>query len=141
MATLQYLGGDPLEPRAWRKSDTPLLQNREDGLGPYGPGHGCFLHAGGETVALFHATDRDSDGSQNRRCRMQRVRWTMRGPDMGGYVGAQTKDVEDFLQNGKDPGLQHSVHQHGGQCRKDELNSLVHTLKGAIVERKDHYEL
>ncbi|KAK5128035.1 hypothetical protein LTR85_005152 [Meristemomyces frigidus] len=119
MATLQYLGGDPLSPASWSKSSKPLLQNRPDGLGPYGPGHGCFLRAGGETVALFHATDRDTDGNQNRRCRMQRVRWTPWGPDMGGYVGAQTSDVERFLQSGKDgpdtAGLSGLVHALTGR--------------------------
>jgi GH43 family beta-xylosidase len=54
MATLQLIGNDPLDPSSWQKSSAPLLQNRGDGRGPYGPGHGCFLHAGGETVALFH---------------------------------------------------------------------------------------
>lgn len=70
MATLQYIGGDPLDPKAWRKSATPLLQSRPDGIGPYGPGHGCFLDIGeNQTVVIFHATDRDDDELQNRRAR------------------------------------------------------------------------
>ena len=97
MATLEYRGPSPMDPSSWVKSERPLLQNRPDGLGPYGPGHGCFLHAGGETVALFHATDRDTDGNRNRRCRMQRVNWTLTGPDMGGYVGAHVDDADAFL--------------------------------------------
>ncbi|TKA33398.1 hypothetical protein B0A54_14095 [Friedmanniomyces endolithicus] len=135
MATLEYLGGDPLDPRAWRKSETPLLQNREDGIGPYGPGHGCFLHAGGETVALFHATDRDTDGNQNRRCRMQRVRWTASGPDMGGYVGAQTSDVEVFLQ-------ERPAEQELSIPRNEptQLRSLLHALTG-VIQDIEHEEL
>ena len=141
MATLQYLGGDPLQPSSWQKSEKPLIQNREDGLGPYGPGHGCFLHADGETVALFHATDRDTDGNLNRRCRMQRVRWTGRGPDMGGYVGAGTTDVDVFLRSGRDEqrpegSVSDYAQTHGG------LMNLVHALKGNVERRaQGHDEL
>ncbi|KAK4980207.1 hypothetical protein LTR42_000514 [Elasticomyces elasticus] len=135
MATLKYLGGDPLDPKEWQKSDKPLLQNREDGVGPYGPGHGCYLHAGGETVALFHATDRDTDGNQNRRCRMQRVRWTPSGPDMGGYVGVQTQDIDTFLQE------QPPEHEPGADTRQpSKLKSLLHALTG-IVRAVEHEEL
>ena len=91
MATLRYLpawdGHGPLDPRSWRKGDAPLIQNRPDGNGPYGPGHGCFLHEDGETFALFHATDQNTDGNRNRRCRMQRVRWTEKGAGHGRICG------------------------------------------------------
>jgi GH43 family beta-xylosidase len=40
MATLKYCGGDPLKPNSWLKSTKPLLQNRLDGLGPYGQRYG-----------------------------------------------------------------------------------------------------
>ncbi|KAK5133211.1 hypothetical protein LTR08_008046 [Meristemomyces frigidus] len=139
MATLRYLGGDPLQPWSWQKADKPLLQNRDDGLGPFGPGHGCFLHADGETVALFHATDRDTDGNQNRRCRMQRVRWTLNGPDMGGYVGAQTTDVNLFLESRKDQ-QQDQPLQKEREESVDGLRSLVHALKGASTGQR-HDEL
>ncbi|KAF2766135.1 Arabinanase/levansucrase/invertase [Teratosphaeria nubilosa] len=128
MATLQYLGGDPLHPSSWSKSKAPLIQNRADGLGPYGPGHGCFLHVDGETLALFHATDRDTDGNQNRRCRMQRLRWTPRGPDMGGYVGTATTDVDFFLGGGPSDTWRGGQPQQHGQ---HVLRSLAHTLKGS----------
>ena len=90
MATLRYLpqaGKGPLDRSSWIKSEEPLLQNRPDGKGPFGPGHGCFLQVNGETLALYHATDRCDDGNRNRRCRMQSVRWTEAGPEMGRYVG------------------------------------------------------
>ena len=125
MATLQFLGGNPLNPAAWRKSKKPLLQNRPDGLGPYGPGHGCFIHEGGETLALFHATDRVTDGNQNRRCRMQRVRWTATGPDMGGYVGPQTTDVEVFLRS---PPADESTPLSSE--RQGKLSNLIRAIKG-----------
>ena len=47
-------------------------------------------------MALFHATDRVGDGNRNRKCRMQRVRWTDSGPDMGNYVGESTRDAKVY---------------------------------------------
>ncbi|KAK4631378.1 hypothetical protein CLAFUW4_02662 [Fulvia fulva] len=89
MATLRFVGKDPLDPDSWEKSSGPLLQNAEQG-GPYGPGHGSFLHFDDITVCLFHATDKDTDGNQGRKCRLQRVFWTEDGPYMGQTVGHTT---------------------------------------------------
>ena len=89
MATLRLVGKDPLNPASWQKCSEPLLQNAEHG-GPYGPGHGSFLHFEDSTVCLFHATDRDTDGNQGRKCRLQRVVWTESGPYMGAIVGHTT---------------------------------------------------
>lgn len=124
MATLQYVGNDPMSSSSWRKGDRPLLQNRPDGKGPYGPGHGCFLHAGGETVALFHATDRDTDGNQNRRCRMQRLVWTNSGPYMGGHVG-EVSDVKSFLLFNKQQNATQTLEE------TDSIRSLVWALSGS----------
>lgn len=99
MATLRYLEGDPLSLALWEKSSKPLLQNAEHGQGPFGPGHGCFLHTRGETVALFHATEGESDGSQGRKCRMQRVKWAEGGPCMGHVVGTSTTDLDSFARD------------------------------------------
>ncbi|KAF2165050.1 glycoside hydrolase family 43 protein [Zasmidium cellare ATCC 36951] len=96
MATLEYLGGNPLDPASWKKSTEPLLQDSDDGQGPFGPGHGCFLNFGGETVALFHATDSDTDGNQGRKCRLQRVEWSDQGPHMGEVLGSSTRDIDMF---------------------------------------------
>ncbi|KAF2762362.1 Arabinanase/levansucrase/invertase [Pseudovirgaria hyperparasitica] len=96
MNVLQYMGGDPLDPRSWRKG-RPLLQNSRDGKGPFGPGHGTFVNYRGETVAVFHATDNASDGWANRKARVQRVRWTANGPDMGGVVGTLVDEKERWL--------------------------------------------
>ena len=93
MATLRYLGGDPLSPASWRKSAAPLVETR-DPMGPWGPGHGSFLDLsdgnrdrdrdgdgdGGNVVAIFHATDNPTDGWVGRRARVQRVMFTPDGP-------------------------------------------------------------
>ncbi|KAI5864779.1 glycoside hydrolase family 43 protein [Durotheca rogersii] len=98
MATLQLIeGGDPLNPASWHKGKGPLIQTREytdqvDGGGdnggrgiggPFGPGHGCFVHVEDQVVAVYHATDTPTDGWQNRRARAQRLVFTNDGPYMG----------------------------------------------------------
>ncbi|RYP25560.1 hypothetical protein DL768_011437 [Monosporascus sp. mg162] len=80
MATLQYVGGDPMEPRSWRKSSGPLIAANAAGDGVWGPGHGSFLSFGNEVVAIFHATDTPTHGWANRRARVQRVLFTREGP-------------------------------------------------------------
>ncbi|KAH8159246.1 hypothetical protein CIB48_g8997 [Xylaria polymorpha] len=64
MATLKYRGGEPLDPSSWQKSRAPLLQmHKQSGTGPFGPGHGSFLHVGGgHVIAVYHATDSPNDG-------------------------------------------------------------------------------
>ncbi|RYO79303.1 hypothetical protein DL766_003548 [Monosporascus sp. MC13-8B] len=80
MATLQYVGGDPMDPRSWRKSSGPLIAAKAAGDGVWGPGHGSFLSFGDEVVAVFHATDRPTHGWADRRARVQRVLFTSEGP-------------------------------------------------------------
>lgn len=97
MALLRLVGDDPLWAPNWQKAENPLLQNADHGEGPFAPGHGCFLQLGDDTVALFHATDKDTDGNQGRKCRMQRVAWTDAGPSMGNVIGRSTRDIDQFL--------------------------------------------
>lgn len=54
---------NPLDPRSWRKSPTPILRTDES-EGVYGPGHGCFtVSETGEDFFIFHArTYREIDG-------------------------------------------------------------------------------
>ncbi|KAI0187869.1 alpha-L-arabinofuranosidase II [Xylaria flabelliformis] len=91
MATLKYRGGEPLDPSSWRKSEAPLLQmHKQSGTGPFGPGHGSFLHiGGGHVIAVYHATDGPDDGWGNRRARVQRVTFTEKGPYMGKSFGVE----------------------------------------------------
>lgn len=121
MATLKYLGPDPLSPNSWLKSRDPLIQNSGTGEGPYGPGHGSFLHFGHETVALFHATDRSTDGNQGRKCRMQRVLWTSEGPWMGGEVGPFTRDLGRFLGGSQNGSLARAL--RGGGLGDEDLST------------------
>ncbi|KAH9892990.1 glycoside hydrolase family 43 protein [Xylariomycetidae sp. FL2044] len=91
MATLQYMGGDPLDARTWMKSAAPLIQTKKQGSGPFGPGHGSFLDFGGQVISVYHATDSPTDGWENRRARVQRVAFTGNGPYMGKSFGPSIK--------------------------------------------------
>ncbi|KAF4553850.1 putative glycosyl hydrolases family 43 protein 2 [Elsinoe fawcettii] len=97
MNTIQYLGGDPLNHASWRKGRQPLITNNNRGAGPWGPGHGSFIHIGNETVGIFHATDSPTDGWNNRRARMQRVIFKDGQPFMGGKVGPLTRNYDEFV--------------------------------------------
>lgn len=99
MATLRLHGSNPLDAACWEKSREPLIQDRGDGKGPFAPGHGGFLQIGDETVALFHATDGDDEGWQGRKCRMQKVVWTEKGPTIpGGCVGRAMRNADDMAE-------------------------------------------
>ena len=101
MATLRYLGGDPLDPHSWRRGRKPLITSKPGGrgpqAGPYGPGHGSFINVGGETVAVFHAKDGDEGGWEGRKARVQRVTWTQDGPEMGGVTGPIVMNEQAFM--------------------------------------------
>ncbi|EON68313.1 hypothetical protein W97_07571 [Coniosporium apollinis CBS 100218] len=120
MATLQYTGGDPMDPRSWRKSNKPLIENAP-GRGPYAPGHGMFMKLGEETVAVFHATDNDNDGWNGRKARVQRVKFTNEGPEMGGRVGL-AGDADMFTG-------------YGSLDRRHERRHSLRDLWGSVFSR------
>ncbi|ETS81978.1 hypothetical protein PFICI_06980 [Pestalotiopsis fici W106-1] len=99
LAVLHYNGGDPLNPRSWPKSQQPLLQASGHSKGPWGPGHGNFLSVGDETICVFHGTDSQHDGWENRKARCQRVVFSKHGPYMGNYCGRDStaKQVKGSL--------------------------------------------
>lgn len=124
MATLTYFPGqDPLLPSSWKKSSKPLLQNAGHLKGPFGPGHGNFVHIGTETMAVFHATDRPDDGHGNRKCRMQRVMFTPDGPFMNNTVGPYTRDLAKF-SGAAAPG--------GHESKADKLKDMFHSIARKI---------
>lgn len=110
--TLRYNGGDPLSPSSWEKSRNPLIQGRMGGGAPFGPGHGSFLNVGGDTVQVYHATDKEDDGWNNRKARIQRVQWTQQGPWMG-EVGPLVNTTQHYMappQGGTFAGFPGSSH-------------------------------
>lgn len=52
MNCLRWTGGDPLRPDSWQKSMKPLIKNGPHGNGPWGPGHGSFMHIGDDVVGM-----------------------------------------------------------------------------------------
>ena len=124
MATLRYQGGNPLDRNSWMKSGQPMVQNAAHNQGPFGPGHGNFLHLGNETIAVFHATDRDTDGHGNRKARCQRVLWTNAGPYMGEVVGPATRDMNAFLGGSQTGSLER---EHGGHVQQHLRSGLQQT--------------
>lgn len=96
MNTLRYTGGDPLNRDSWHKSNKPLIQARRHP--PFGPGHGSFVrHENGETFSIYHGTDLETDGWENRKARLQRLEWRPEGPVMGdGVVGTLVNEESMF---------------------------------------------
>ncbi|MFS0774092.1 family 43 glycosylhydrolase [Sphingomonas sp. 1P08PE] len=89
---------DPLDPSAWTKSATPVLQSNPAGQ-VFAPGHnGFFTGRDGRTWTVFHANRRAGMKCTVARApHVQRVRWTASGdpvfaPPMTGPVGGSGED-------------------------------------------------
>lgn len=123
MNTLRYKSGDPLNPESWQKACRPLIQSAPHEKGPWGPGHGCFVHVGDETMAVYHATDGPNDGRHNRKARIQRLVFKDGEPYMGGVVGLVVRNYEEFLRGPK----------QGEEGReKNELENLIGKVKSEL---------
>ena len=128
--TLAYTGGDPLQPGSWRKGQKPLIQDNGGRKGPFGPGHGCFLHVGNETVHVYHATDREGDGWAGRKARVQRVAFGSAGPDMGGVVGPRVGTFEEFI--GGSAGYGHGDGHGSGDHKKHGLKAWLQRVRDEL---------
>lgn len=77
--------GDLLNPASWVKSTEPVFQSI---AGVYGPGHNSFTKSpdGTEDWFVYHATNNETDGWNNRRPRAQKLAWnTQTGVPLFGY--------------------------------------------------------
>lgn len=129
--TMQYIGGDPLNRASWRKGTRPLIQTNNRNRGPWGPGHGSFIHVGNETIHIYHATDSPTDGWNNRKARAQRVVFVNGQPDMGGVVGPMASSFQEFV--GASAGYRPSDGQPAdGDHKKHGLKAWLHRLKDEL---------
>jgi GH43 family beta-xylosidase len=130
MAVLQFTGGDPVDPAAWRKRAEPLISTQPNGTGPWGPGHGSFVNLDGQVVSIYHATDSPTDGWENRRARVQRVSFTDKGPFMASPVGAPARkgDVLSHLKYKLQANLDNAA------AREKDLRAL---LNGQRMANRD----
>ncbi|KAF1809528.1 Arabinanase/levansucrase/invertase [Eremomyces bilateralis CBS 781.70] len=140
MNTLRYTGGDPLNKSSWHKSPQPLIQARRHP--PFGPGHGSFLrHDNGETLSVYHGTDRETDGWENRKARLQRVAWTSEGPSMGtGIVGTLVNDEGMFwtMPAAKDERFRDGVDDAVFDM-KDKVDGFKNDVTGHLGSLKDKF--
>jgi GH43 family beta-xylosidase len=98
LGLLHYTGNgdDPLNPKSWRKRPTPLLKSCRDKGGPFGPGHASFIPVvdegprnfegrnegrplpaagssgwrSGRVYCIYHATEKEGEGWNNRKARV-----------------------------------------------------------------------
>jgi GH43 family beta-xylosidase len=73
LAVVQLVGDNPLDPASWRKRPTPLLVSDRQHGGPFGPGHASFINSpygDGRVYCIYHATESEGDGWNNRKGRV-----------------------------------------------------------------------
>ncbi|KAI1629371.1 alpha-L-arabinofuranosidase II [Exophiala viscosa] len=70
LGLLQFLGGNPLNPDSWWKRPVPLLVSHKGLGGPFGPGHASFITNDEKVYCIYHATERDNEGWNNRKARV-----------------------------------------------------------------------
>ena len=82
LGLLTFLGGDPLDPRAWVKCPVPVFSKRS---GAFGPGHASFLLDGetGRRYIVYHANVESGSGWGGRSVRMQEFRTVFGVPVFG----------------------------------------------------------
>jgi GH43 family beta-xylosidase len=84
LGLLELTGSDPMNPTAWTKKSTPVLQR---GNGVYGPGHNGFFKSpdGTEDWLVYHGNPTAQDGcGATRQTRVQKITWNGDGtPNFG----------------------------------------------------------
>ncbi len=80
LGQLTYLGGDPLDPAAWRKEPQPVFAKTDT---IFGPGHASFVRSGDQDYIVYHAA-RSSGAGWARQIRAKPFTWHPDGsPDFG----------------------------------------------------------
>jgi GH43 family beta-xylosidase len=135
LGVLQYQGGDPLNPHSWHKWKQPLLQSGGHAH-CHGPGHCSFLPVGQDMVVIFHATDKPTDGWENRKARAQVLEWKSGPiPDMGGHVGNMCDSLHGDQPVPSGPGGPGpSAHPSGGHGKHQ---GLMDKVKSKVEEAID----
>ncbi|GAB2953686.1 glycoside hydrolase family 43 protein [Hymenobacter coalescens] len=83
LGQLTYLGGDALDPAAWRKEPRPVFA-KTDAI--FGPGHASFVEVEGQDYIVYHAARRSGAGWA-RQIRYKSFSWRADGtPDFGSPV-------------------------------------------------------
>lgn len=82
LGMLEYKGGDPLDPRSWKKYEKPVFSADE---GSYGPGHCSFTKSpdGSEDYIIYHANSVKGSSWGGRSVRMQKIFWDNGVPMFG----------------------------------------------------------
>ena len=85
LGMLTFTGGDPLDPKAWKKHPVPVFEKTE---GAYGPGHCSFTISpdGSEDWMIYHANPVSRSGWGGRRLFMQKVVWENGDPILGSPI-------------------------------------------------------
>lgn len=80
LGQLTFLGGDPLDPQAWRKEPEPVFAKTDT---IFGPGHASFVRLGDQDYIIYHAA-RSSGAGWARQIRAKPFAWKPDGsPDFG----------------------------------------------------------
>lgn len=75
-------GGEPLDPKAWKKSTKPVFaQTKNAGGAVYGPGHNGFFKSpdGKEDWLVYHGKESAEYTYRGRRARAQKFKWNADG--------------------------------------------------------------
>ncbi len=93
LGMLMNTDGDFLNPASWTKSTQPVFYQAPN---VFGPGHNSFTKSpdGMEDWFVYHATDNENDGWNNRRPRAQRLLWSNTGVPLFGYPVAPNTLLE-----------------------------------------------
>lgn len=70
LGLLHFVGSDPLAPASWRKRPVSLLKSCRNKGPPFGPGHASFIPDGPRVFCIYHATEREDEGWNNRKARV-----------------------------------------------------------------------